>query len=374
MAFPLPPPGVSAALIDAQRQSRIALREARRQRKKAKLAVDDTHTPPVDTRVDDSSIVGVGSLIVARVSPLDALAAFTVPSYGDSSGDARSKSQKKNARKKKKRQLQQEQKKLDGFQHVTNADDIAHAQAHETEVKYWCQRYRLFTRFDEGCKLDRTGWFSVTPEAIAIHQAERCRCDTIIDAYAGVGGNTIQFAMTCYHVIAIEIDPKRLEILRNNARVYGVEDRIEFICGDYMTLIPKLKADVVFLAPPWSQATHSTEKERDKGTIIICAHIVNVYTCMCIFQGRCRLHECRLFRHPDYDQAEWVRPAHCLKFGDGSIRVVHSPPHISRCLRSYACVRVSAMISFVPPSPSLPTSPTACRATFFPRRCARWRR
>jgi 23S rRNA G2445 N2-methylase RlmL len=52
-------------------------------------------------------------------------------------------------------------------------------------------------------------------------------------------------------VIAIEINPRRLALARHNARIYGVADRIEFICGDYMQLAPTLKADVVFLAPPW---------------------------------------------------------------------------------------------------------------------------
>jgi trimethylguanosine synthase len=33
--------------------------------------------------------------------------------------------------------------------------------------------------------------------------------------------------------------------------VYGVEDRIEFIVGDYLELAPTLQADVVFLSPPW---------------------------------------------------------------------------------------------------------------------------
>jgi trimethylguanosine synthase len=37
----------------------------------------------------------------------------------------------------------------------------------------------------------------VTPEAIADQIAERCRCDTIIDAFCGVGGNTIAFAKVC---------------------------------------------------------------------------------------------------------------------------------------------------------------------------------
>lgn len=39
--------------------------------------------------------------------------------------------------------------------------------------KYWCQRRRLFSRFDMGVQLDSEGWFSVTPEVIADHVAER---------------------------------------------------------------------------------------------------------------------------------------------------------------------------------------------------------
>lgn len=40
-------------------------------------------------------------------------------------------------------------------------------------------------------------WYSVTPEKIAEHIAERCRCELIIDAFCGCGGNAIQFAFTC---------------------------------------------------------------------------------------------------------------------------------------------------------------------------------
>eukprot|EP00735_Rhodelphis_limneticus_P002027 TRINITY_DN12766_c0_g1::TRINITY_DN12766_c0_g1_i1::g.28594::m.28594 TRINITY_DN12766_c0_g1::TRINITY_DN12766_c0_g1_i1::g.28594 ORF type:complete len:208 (-),score=47.16,sp/Q923W1/TGS1_MOUSE/50.48/2e-58,Methyltransf_15/PF09445.5/3e-45,Methyltransf_26/PF13659.1/2.7e-11,UPF0020/PF01170.13/2.5e-09,Met_10/PF02475.11/4.4e-08,Methyltransf_31/PF13847.1/6.5e-08,Methyltransf_18/PF12847.2/2.8e-07,MTS/PF05175.9/5.2e-05,Methyltransf_25/PF13649.1/0.00016,Cons_hypoth95/PF03602.10/9.9e-05,Methyltransf_3/PF01596.12 len=100
--------------------------------------------------------------------------------------------------------------------------------------------------------MDREGWYSVTPEARARHIAERCRgYRVVIDAFAGVGGNTIQFALVCDKVIAIDIDARRLECARHNARVYGVEDKIEFICGDYIQLLPRLRADVVFLSPPW---------------------------------------------------------------------------------------------------------------------------
>ena len=38
---------------------------------------------------------------------------------------------------------------------------------------------------------------------------------------------------------------------RHNAEVYGVADRIEFVLGDATVLLRHLRADVVFLSPPW---------------------------------------------------------------------------------------------------------------------------
>ena len=135
-------------------------------------------------------------------------------------------------------------------------------------AKYWAQRYRLFSRFDDGIKMDKEGWFSVTPERIAKHIAERCRCDLIIDAFCGVGGNAIQFAFTCERVIAIDIDPVKITLAHHNATVYGVEDRIEFIVGDYMKLTPRLKADVVFLSPPWGGPDYVSAEVFDIKTMI----------------------------------------------------------------------------------------------------------
>jgi 23S rRNA G2445 N2-methylase RlmL len=43
------------------------------------------------------------------------------------------------------------------------------------------------------------------------------------------------------HVVAIDIDPAKIEHARNNARVYGVHDRIDFIVGDFFRLAPSLK-------------------------------------------------------------------------------------------------------------------------------------
>ncbi|KAG8905827.1 hypothetical protein FRC01_008227, partial [Tulasnella sp. 417] len=125
--------------------------------------------------------------------------------------------------------------------------------------KYFFQRERYFSLYSEGCLLDEEGWYSVTPERIADHIAERCRCDTILDAFCGVGGNAIAFAKTCERVIALDNSPTRLALARHNATIYGVQDRIDFILCDYLDFarayakLPSTRRniEVVFLSPPW---------------------------------------------------------------------------------------------------------------------------
>ena len=124
--------------------------------------------------------------------------------------------------------------------------------------KFWKRRYKLFSKFDQGIIIDSLeSWYSVTPEAIAKDQAEYCyemlnsRNITILDGYCGIGGNSIQFAKIFHKVIAIDIDPIKIEAAKNNAKIYGVEDKIEFIVGDFFQVAQFIKADVVFLSPPW---------------------------------------------------------------------------------------------------------------------------
>ncbi|XP_052201538.1 uncharacterized protein LOC127807589 isoform X2 [Diospyros lotus] len=116
--------------------------------------------------------------------------------------------------------------------------------------KYWCQRYLLFSRFDDGIRMDEEGWFSVTPEPIAKHHALRCGTGIIVDCFTGVGGNAIQFAQRSIHVVAIDIDPKKIDYAQHNAAIYGVCDRIEFIRGDSFLLAPRLKMIVKAISQP----------------------------------------------------------------------------------------------------------------------------
>ncbi|KAJ7966611.1 Trimethylguanosine synthase [Quillaja saponaria] len=134
--------------------------------------------------------------------------------------------------------------------------------------KYWCQRYSLFSRFDDGIKMDEEGWFSVTSELIARHQALRCDNGIIVDCFTGVGGNAIQFAHKCKYVIAIDIDPKKIDYAMHNAAIYGVSDRIDFIMGDFFHLAPNLKAETVFLSPPWGGPDYAKVTTYDMKTML----------------------------------------------------------------------------------------------------------
>ncbi|XP_072525316.1 trimethylguanosine synthase isoform X2 [Salminus brasiliensis] len=177
-----------------------------------------------------------------ELQPLD------IPDYllPDAPEDAEGENTTSSKKKKKKKKARRRRKEVDMPPEIAAEPELA---------KYWAQRYRLFSRFDEGVKLDHEGWFSVTPEKIAEHIAQRVRetpgLQLIVDAFCGVGGNAIQFALTGKRVMAIDIDPVRLALAQHNAEVYGVAQLIDFIQGDFLQLAPRLRADVVFLSPPW---------------------------------------------------------------------------------------------------------------------------
>lgn len=83
----------------------------------------------------------------------------------------------------------------------------------------------------------------------------------MIDCFAGVGGNTIHFALSgrWERVYGIEKDAEVLACARHNAEIYGVADQIEWIEGDCFDLLKDLvgrdggdgKRVVLFGSPPW---------------------------------------------------------------------------------------------------------------------------
>lgn len=118
--------------------------------------------------------------------------------------------------------------------------------------KYWSQRYSLFARYDQGILMDSESWYSVTHEAIAQQIASTCsHLPYVLDAFAGVGGNAIQFAQYS-RVVAIEIDKKKADYLRKNAKVYEVQEKIKVVRGDFFEKAESVgPVDLIFLSPPW---------------------------------------------------------------------------------------------------------------------------
>ena len=74
--------------------------------------------------------------------------------------------------------------------------------------------------------------------------------------------------LVLFLVIAIDIDPVKIDLARNNAEIYGVVDKIEFICGDFLQLASSLKANVVFLSPPWGGPDYATAEIFDISTMM----------------------------------------------------------------------------------------------------------
>jgi 16S rRNA G966 N2-methylase RsmD len=123
------------------------------------------------------------------------------------------------------------------------------------------RRNRLFSRWFEGVKIDDTGLFSATPEALAM-ELTRGSSGVVFDATCGVGAISIAAARNpnVSRVIAVDTDLNRLEMARHNAKIYGVAERIEFIHGDSNEVIQSHTPDLIIADPPWGGRNWNRDK------------------------------------------------------------------------------------------------------------------
>lgn len=113
--------------------------------------------------------------------------------------------------------------------------------------RFWNQRYYLFEKFDEGISIDQESWNTVVPEAVAEFIASKIRCDTVLDAFCGVGGISIKLANTCYRVVANDKNRDRINCLSRNACVYSI-DNIELVENNFLNM-EDIQSDIVVLHP-----------------------------------------------------------------------------------------------------------------------------
>lgn len=117
--------------------------------------------------------------------------------------------------------------------------------------RYWDRRHALFHRFDEGIQIDAEGLHSTLPEIVLKQGLSQIKGQTVIDAFSGVGASSIALALLGKNVQSIEIDQSRHGMAKNNANVYGVSQRITYLHDNIFDALPHLKADAIFLDPPW---------------------------------------------------------------------------------------------------------------------------
>ncbi|KJR82545.1 trimethylguanosine synthase [Sporothrix schenckii 1099-18] len=128
--------------------------------------------------------------------------------------------------------------------------------------KYWKNRFKIFPNYNDGIFLTDDAWFGVTPEPVARKIAEdmplpvfpddsfrgtdygaAAPATTIVDMFAGAGGNTIAFALWGYfdRIISIERDADTLACAQENARISGVaEGVITWVLGDCFEVLKEL--------------------------------------------------------------------------------------------------------------------------------------
>jgi SAM-dependent methyltransferase len=107
---------------------------------------------------------------------------------------------------------------------------------------------KKFERPDVMC-FTRAGYEQASSSAVAAHRSGRfAGLDRVYDLCCGIGSDAIALAKSARSVIAVDLDPDALACAANNARAFGVAERIRFERAD-AEVVPLLDARAVFADP-----------------------------------------------------------------------------------------------------------------------------
>lgn len=101
--------------------------------------------------------------------------------------------------------------------------------------------------------------------------AKLCRGARVLDCFTHTGSFALNAgAAGAEHVTGVDASELGVTQARENAALNGLQDRVEFICGDVFDLLPRLekqgeKYDVVILDPPAFTKSRSSIKKAVKG-------------------------------------------------------------------------------------------------------------
>lgn len=134
---------------------------------------------------------------------------------------------------------------------------MTEATAGEKEWKWKHYFSQLPDTIRSGIEMDETALFSVTVDTDADVITQQLQTflpvySKICDATACVGGNTMSFAKVFTDVTSIEMDRGRYEMLNNNIKLLGLQNRVHTINRDFLAYLDKMPYfDFIFFDPPY---------------------------------------------------------------------------------------------------------------------------
>ncbi|CAL4939799.1 unnamed protein product [Urochloa decumbens] len=122
--------------------------------------------------------------------------------------------------------------------------------------------HSMITTFHEGQHTENThndstsDMLEMDQEVASTKKKKRVRRSQSYHSCQDMAGNISNdiikyWTQRCKHVIAVDIDPQKIDCAHHNASIYGVNDRIDFIVGDFINITPHLKGETAFMSPPW---------------------------------------------------------------------------------------------------------------------------
>ena len=81
----------------------------------------------------------------------------------------------------------------------------------------------------------------------------------ITDATGGIGGTSIYLLNKFKSVKTVEISKFHQKIIENNIKVYGFKNHTLYK-NDYISIMNRLKQDVVVIDPPWGGKDYNKQK------------------------------------------------------------------------------------------------------------------
>ncbi|MDD4901524.1 MAG: methyltransferase domain-containing protein [Patescibacteria group bacterium] len=124
-------------------------------------------------------------------------------------------------------------------------------------------------KFSKDIFADQDAYYMSCPEVVGQHIANQLsRFSSAVELCCAVGMLAIQLAKKMNKVTAVDIDRSRIDDAKKNAKLYGVDNKINFIVGDVLdeNLLKNLSAEVAILDPDW-RIISGTEKSAHATTL-----------------------------------------------------------------------------------------------------------